>query len=52
MKTKRVSTQIHTRKLDRMVARKNMEKKGITQINKVKGDTSFFSRYWRSYAGI
>ena len=26
MKTKRVPTQVHTRKLDRMVARKNMMK--------------------------
>ncbi len=50
MKTKRVSTQVHTRKLDRMVARKNMEKKSVTQINKVKGgDASFFSKNWRDY---
>lgn len=52
MKTKRVPTQIHTRKLDRMVARKNMEKKGITQINKVKDDASFFADNWRSYVGV
>ena len=49
MKTKRVPVQVHTRKLDRMVARKNMEKKGVTQINKIKGDASFFSKNWRDY---
>ena len=52
MKTKRVPTQVHTRKLDRMVARKNMEKKGVTQINKIKGDASFFSKNWRDYVTI
>ena len=49
MKTKRVPVQVHTRKLDRMVARKNMGKKGVTHINKTKGDTSFFSKNWRDY---
>ena len=49
MKTKRVPVQVHTRKLDRMVARKNMGKKGVTQINKIKGDTNFFSKNWRDY---
>ncbi len=52
MQKKRVSTQVHTRKLDRMVARKNMEKKGITQINKVKSDASFFSKNWRDYVTV
>lgn len=52
MKTKRVPTQVHTRKLDRMFARKNMEKKGVTQINKIKGDASFFSKNWRDYVTI
>ena len=52
MKTKRVPTQVHTRKLDRMVARKNIEKKGVTQINKIKGDASFFSKNWRDYVAI
>lgn len=41
MKAERVPMQVHTRKLDRMVARNNMKKKGIVQINKVKGDRSF-----------
>lgn len=49
MKNSRVSTQIHTRKLDRIVARENMKKHGITQINKVKGLTSFFAKHWRDY---
>ncbi len=49
MKTKRIPVQVHTRKLDRMVARKNMGKKGVTQINKIKGDASFFSKNWRDY---
>ena len=52
MKTKRVPTQVHTRKLDRMIARKNMEKKGVTQINKINGDASFFSKNWRDYVTI
>ena len=51
-KDKRVPTQLHTRKLDRMVARNNMEKKGITHFNKDGVNGSFFSRFWRSYAGI
>ncbi len=38
------------RKLKRMVARNNMIKKGITQINKKKGNgRSFFSENWREY---
>lgn len=49
MQTKRVPTQVHTRKLDRMVARKHMEKKGITPINRVKGTHSFFANHWRDY---
>lgn len=52
MKAERVPAQVHTRKLDRMVARNNMKKKGVTQINKVKGDRSFFSKYWRSYVTV
>ena len=51
-KDKRVPTQVHTRKLDRMVARNNMEKKGIKKINEDRADGSFFSRFWRNYAGI
>lgn len=48
-KTKRVATQIHTRKLDRSVAKNNMQKRGITGINKKTAGKSFFSRAWREY---
>ena len=51
-KSKRVPTQVHTRKLDRMVARNNMEKKGIKKINEDRADESFFSNNRRSYAGV
>lgn len=37
------------KKLNRMVARRNMEKAGITQINKKVGGVSKFSEYWRDY---
>lgn len=36
------------RKLRRMVAHKNMKKRGIRKVNK--GKNSFFSEYWRDYA--
>ena len=49
---KRVSTQVHTRSLDRMVARNNMKKRGITNINKKKVDGSFFSENWRNYITV
>jgi hypothetical protein len=45
-----VPTQVHTRKLDRAVARNKMHKMGITHINKKKADGSFFARNWRNYA--
>ena len=51
-KDKRVPTQVHSSMLDRMVARNNMEKKGIKKINKDRADGSFFSNNWRSYAGV
>lgn len=49
MKTKRVHTQVHTRKLDRSVARNHMKQRGITGINKKTAGESFFSRAWREY---
>lgn len=52
MKTQRVATQVHTRKLDRMAARRNMKSKGIIQINKDKADGSFFSNNWRDYITV
>ena len=37
------------RKLKRMVARNNMKKKGLTQVNKKKAGVSFFAENWRDY---
>ena len=37
------------RKLKRSVARNNMKKRGITQINKKKAGASFFSENWRDF---
>lgn len=45
----RTSVQIHSRKLDRLVAHNNMRNAGYTQINKKLGGTSKFARYWRQY---
>lgn len=48
--SKRVPTQVHTRKLDRSVARHNMVKAGMTQLNKDKdGLGSKFAKSWRNY---
>ena len=63
-KYRRVPTQVHTRKLDRMVARNVMEENGNKHINKHDYNTyhtmsgmvvqerigSFFSKNWRSAA--
>lgn len=51
----RVPTRVHTRKLDRSVARARMEHDGIKQINKHKDDfghvySSYFAENWRDYA--
>lgn len=51
-KDKRVPTQVHTRKIDRCVARNKMKEKGVQKMNKSRVDGSFFSRFWRSYAKI
>jgi len=51
-RTKRVATQVHTRKLDRIVAHRNMENKGIRHINKDKADGSFFANNWREYVSV
>lgn len=62
-KTKRVPTQVHSRKLDRMVAHANMKRAGVRNINKceyshyysITGAVvsnrlgSYFSKYWRHY---
>ena len=45
---KRVSTRIHTRKIDRAVAHAMMKKAGIVSPNKKnKAGESFFSKHWR-----
>lgn len=51
-KIKRVPTQVHTRKLDRMVARRNMKKRGIVHINKDGVNGSFFANNWREYVAV
>ena len=47
MKQKRVSTQVHTRKLDRSVAHAKMKKAGLVRVNDHRGGNSFFSAHWR-----
>lgn len=61
MKEKRVSTRVHTRKLDRSVAHKRMEKLGRKKVNKhdnityknpfgatiTEREGSYFSKHWR-----
>ena len=37
------------RKLKRMVARKRIEKDGISQCCKHRTGSSFFSKHWREY---
>ena len=46
----RVPTRVHTRELDRAVARANMKRAGMHQINK--GKPSWFSENWRKYAAM
>lgn len=62
----RVSTQIHTRKLDRSVAHRNMERAGIRQVNRhdyatyqtMTGMTvqeyipSYFAKHWRDTVNV
>ena len=45
-KRQRISTQIHTRELDRAVAKANMKKGGLRKFCKGK----FFSENWRDFA--
>lgn len=47
-KIKRVPTRVHTRELDRSIAKTNMKRSGLHRIGK--GD--FFHNNWRKYAGI
>ena len=48
-KSKRVSTRVHTRKLDRLVARNNMCRAGIYRFTHGKRHESFFCKRWREY---
>lgn len=46
-----VPERIHTRKIDRGVARVNMKKSGHVQVCKhSKGHKSWFSGFWRNFA--
>lgn len=63
---KRVSTQIHSRKIDRGVAHANMKRAKLRRVNKhdyhvyysISGATiekyepSYFSKHWREYVDI
>lgn len=65
-KVARVSTQIHTRKLDRSVSHKNMERAGLRKVNKhdyatyrtMTGMTvqekidSYFAKHWRETINV
>lgn len=48
-KSKRVSTRVHTRKLDRLIARDNMKRAGIYRFTHGQRHHSFFANHWREY---
>lgn len=51
MKKNRKLTQIHTRKLDRLVARKQLKRDGFTRTcSKSRAGESWFSTVWKKYA--
>ena len=61
LKSIRVPTQVHTRKLDRSVAHKNMERAGIKHVNKhdYVGPAfektivdSYFAKHWRETVNV
>ena len=61
MNTTRVSTQVHTRELDRTVAHRNMERAGLRRVNKhsYSGPMflrqrigSYFSNHWRDTVNV
>lgn len=58
MKNARVSTRVHTRKIDRRVARRQMELIGMRKVNKTSHYArewervyvnSYFANHWREY---
>ena len=60
-KSIRVSTQVHTRKLDRAVAHRNMERVGIKHVNRhdYYGPlwertviSSYFAKHWRENVNV
>ena len=51
-KYRRVPTRVHTREIDREVARAAMKKRGLKQVAKDKKNGSFFSENWREFAGL
>ena len=48
-KQKRVPTQIHTRKLDRLVAKNQMHKAGLIRICDKRTGRSTFAEQWRKF---
>ena len=50
MKTTRTPERIHTRELDRYIARHNMNVLGLRQV--AKGKHSFFSDNWEKYSEV
>lgn len=60
-KTTRVSTQLHTRELDRLVAHRNMKRAGLKRVNKhdYTGQAfarmridSYFALHWRETVNV
>jgi hypothetical protein len=61
VEVKRVSTVVHTRKLDRLIAHKNMERAKLKHVNRhdyygqswerVRVD-SYFARHWRDTVNV
>lgn len=61
-KSIRVPTQIHTRKLDRLVAHRNMKRAGLRHVNKhdynstyaylIEYIPSYFARHWRDTVNV
>lgn len=48
-KSKRKSIRVHTRKLDRLVAKNNMVRAGIYRFTRGERHHSFFANHWREY---
>lgn len=46
----RVPTQVHTRKLDRLVSHKNMKRAGLRRVNKY--EPSYFAKHWKDTVDV